>query len=412
MKQPIFGKKNTGTGAGTTQHSIWGENPVSEDVSWLLTGNFRKWRVRLSAAVSAASTITFTLRINGSTTGMTITFNPGDTDLTYTGSDVSVTAGDLVNVQIANTGSGGGSAITWCMEFEPSSGSKSIYGGNFGNGSGSTPLYFPPLAHHGTPGIGTIQDQATCVVSAAGTITDFAICMNSAPGGGSHEYALWLNGTKQDGTGGTQDTRISYTGGGNRNRTVSFSLAVSPGDVLYVKYERLSGGSINVYGAASVVFDPTTTGQFMVCGISRGLLQTSAGPYYFGGAHGVTGGNGGSPPTGVGVMGPITTVTLSNFRVWLSAAPTSTHSRTFTWTKGESTSNIGGTPSVAISGANTSGSDGSNTFTLGDDELFEVKETIAGSPTDAYGAWSLIGVEGGASSSPVARARVISWGWG
>ncbi len=406
MKQPVFGKANTGTGAGTTQHSIFGENPVSEDVSWRLSGNFRKWRVRLTAAVDGGTTITFTLRINGSDTGMAITFNPGDTDKTYTGSDVAVTAGDLVNVKIANTGTGGGSGISWCMEFEPSSGNKSIYGGNFGNGSGSTPLYFPPLCSLGTPGLGSTQAQATCVIAAAGTITDFDICMNSAPGSGTHVYALWLNGTKQDGSGGTQDTRITYSGGGARNRTVAFSLAVSPGDTLYATYERTAGGSINVYGSMCVVFDPTTAGQFMVCGISRALLDTSAGPYYFGGAHGVSGKNGGVPPTGVGVMGPITTITLSGFRVWISAAPTSTHSRKFEWTKNESTTVITGSPTITISGAGTTGSDGSNTFDLADDELFEIKETITGSPTDAYGAWSLIGVVagggGGGSSFPAA----------
>jgi hypothetical protein len=416
----IFGGQNVAIGASTTTYvPFFGSNSDAETRMqhyWLVAGVFRNLRFRLTATPTAASTITVKLRINEADTGMSITFNPGDIDLSYTGSDISVASGDRVCFQVANTGSGGGTP-RWCVEFEPTSGSKSIYGCTNTDGSGSTPLYYGAL--NGFHGAGTplVLDACKNVFAAAGTITDLTVILESAPGGGTHVFSLWLSTdggatfVQQNGAGGTQDTRVTYSGGGNRYRSAAFSLAVAAGDIAYITYERTAGGGINVYGGVGIVFDPTTSGQFIVPGLSRNSLNTAATDYLAGAGafSGVAG-----TVSNTSVPTPITTITLSKLRVWLVTAPGSAKSYQFDYTLDESTSPVGSSPTVTISGTTTpaTGTDATNTVVLSDTHRVTLREVPSGSPTSTRMSFGAIGTIGGAAAVIHRTGRVISWGWG
>ncbi len=387
-----------GTGSGTSYFSANGEadSSVSEvrvQRYWPVAGVVRKMRVRLTAAVTGGTTITFTFRLNEASSAMTLTFNPGDTDLTYTASSISVSAGDRVNFQTVNTGSGGGTGITLSYEFEPTTGSKSVYGSNFINGSGTTPLYIGPTCGFITQG--PTLAAVVCVIPCPGTITDAAVCLDGAPGG-SHTWTLWLstnNGssfTKQDGSGGTPDTSVNLTAA--RTGTTSFSLAVSAGDLVYATYERLSGSGINLYGGYSIAFDPTTAGQFIIPGVSQSTLFTG-GTGYTPGAEGAT------PPqssiTNASIITGITSVTLGKLYVYLSVAPGSTKSYQFDYTIDESTSPAGGSPTVTVTGTAVTGNDTSSTLALTDDHLLTLRQVPTNSPAASLLSWAAMGTTSG-----------------
>ncbi len=405
----VFGKLFGASGAGTDYRSIYGDDNFSEaqtETLWLVSGVFRNLRIRLTAAVTAATTLTFTLRINESSTAMTITFNPGDTSKTYTASDISVTAGDRVAMESVNTGTGGGAGISWSMEFEPTSGSASCYGGIFHNGSGATPIILGVLA-------GVVAGGCTLgLIPCAGTITALGVCTDSAPGSGNALYTLWKDSgggfVKQDGSGGTVDTRVSI--GAVRTASATFSLSVAAGDVVYCTYERTGGSPINLYGGVSIAFDPTTAGQFIVPGHTRTTI-TGGGIWYHGGEGGMSGGNG-ATPVGASCIGPISPMTLSHLRVLLSTAPGSSKTWQFDFTIDESTSPAAGSPTVSLTGAGTTtGTDSTNTLALTDDHLFTMRASPTGSPATATAEWAAIGTMGSAGGAqPFALASLMFFG--
>lgn len=405
------GKVNGGIGGGTTYFSMFGGDSEVEtrtQILWLEPGVFRNFRVRLTATPTAASTVTVTLRINETSALMTLVFNPGDLDLSYTASDISISANDRLDIQTINTGSGGGSP-SWTWEFEPTSGSKSVYGSVFHNGSGSTPLYFGAL--RGFHGQGATRDAVVGVIPCAGTITANGVCLDGAPGG-SHVFTLYKstdNGSTwiaQDGSGGTPDTRVTLSG--SRTGSSTFSLSVSAGDLIYEQYDRVSGGAINVYGGCSVTFNPSVAGQFIVPGLSRLQLDTGT-TQFFAGAGGITGGT--TSVGGQSVATPITSIVLSNFRNWLSASPGSSKSHTAAFTIDESTTVAAGSPTITVTGSSTTGTDGSNQLGLTNGHTFTLKSVPAGTPAAAYMAWACVGVPGVVTTATAfARAQLMFFG--
>ncbi len=379
---------SSGVLGGTEYYSIFGNeaNGIEgrRQVLWLEAGAFRNLRIVLSAAVTAATTIVYTLRINEAPTAMTITFSPGDLNKTYTASSISVSANDRISLESVNGGIGGGTP-TWSLEFVPTNGSNSCYGSSFINGSGSTPLFFGLM--NGFTGQGSAADVITTVIPCAGVISGLGVCLDSAPGGGNTAvFSIWKNGTQQNGAGGTQDTRITMSA--SRTGSSSFSLSVSAGDLIYSTYERTAGGGINIYGGVTMVFNPTIAGQFIIPGISGGGLVNGGVSY----APGATGNKGSGVIAGNSNISGITPISVGNLYVNLSTFPGAAKSYQFDFTTAESTSPVSGTPVVTISGgAATTGNDTSNSFPLPDNTLFTLRVSPSGTPTAVLAAWSLVG---------------------
>ncbi len=403
-KSLIFAKHrgNSGEISGTTYHSLGGENSQGTETLiqryWLVAGVFRNLRIKLPSVVDSGKQLDFTLRINEADTAMTISFSGSETDKTYTASDISVAVGDRVNFKTVNTGSGPLGPL-WTFEFEPTSGNKSCYGHANTDGTGSTPRYFGALCGYSNPGAISPLASIIGVFPCAGTITDLGVVLDAAPGSGTHVFSIWKstdNGStfvQQNGSGGTPDTRITYSGGGNRSRTSAFSLSVNAGDLAYITYERTSGGGINLYGGVSIAFDPTTAGQFIVPGLSH--AQLTGGTNFFAGVGGVSNGYGLSPPLFgySSLMGPSGSgLTLGHFRAWLDTAPGTAKSYQFDFTTDLSASPVSGSPTITISGTGTPiGNDATNAFTLADDHVFTLRDVPTSSPAAAYLAWALIG---------------------
>lgn len=396
--QIISAKLQSGTGGGTNYFPIFGKEGFTETRSqhvWPVAGVLRNWRVLLTAAVDGGTTITFTVRINEAPSAMTLTFNPGDTSLTYTASDIAIAVGDRLAIETVNTGTGGG-VPKWSLEFEPTSGSQSCYGCLIHNGSGATPIYLGALfTIVNTSG----ADPVTGVIPTPGTITDFTACMDTAPGAGNMVFALWKNGVKQDGTGGTIDTRISM--GTLRTGSSAFSLSLIDGDTIYATYERSGGSPINVYGGITVAFLPTSPGLFLYAGHAEAQLSSGSGQY-FPAVNSDLFAGGGSPVSQSSLAG-ISLSGASHLRVWLATAPGGGKSYTFRFTVDESTSPPADGPSVTVSGSNVTGMDVTHVVPFADTHLLTMRVDGAGTPAASYAAWAAVAAfaEESSPGSPV-----------
>ena len=389
--------------AGTGYWSLNGENNSSAEGRvqrlWLEAGTLRNWRVKLSAVVPASTSLVITIRLNEADSATTLTFNAGDQEKEFT-SDLSVSASDRISVKTVVTGPGSIGSASWSLEFEPSSGNKSCYGHNTTDGTAGTPLYFGALC--GNNGGALSLNSLIGVIPCAGTITALGALLESAPGG-SHVYSIWLstnNGssfTQQNGAGGSVDTRVTLSG--SRTGSSAFSLSVSAGDLVYITYERISGGAINVYGGVSIAFDPTTAGQFIIPGLSRTNLTNSATVYA-----GAVGAVSSFSSSVVEIVTPISAISIGNFRIYLETAPGSSKSYQFDFTEDGSTSPVSGSPTITMSGTNQTGVDSSNAINLTDGHTFTIREVPNSTPAVGKMTWGLVGSYG-ASATATAFAR-------
>lgn len=380
--QIITAKLELAMGAGTNYFAVFGKDEFTETRSqhaWPVAGVFRNLRVTLSQTPSAASTIVFTLRINESASAMAVTLNPGDLTGTYIATDIAIAAGDRVVMQTVNSGTGGGTPW-WSFEFEPTTGSHSCYGCTIQNGFGITPIYLGALF---TVYNNVSADPVTAVIPIPGVITDFTACLDGAPGAGNAVFTLWKNGIKQDGTGGTIDTRIPM--GTVRTASSAFSLSVAEGDTLYATYERTGGSPINVYGGITLAFQPLSAGLFIYAGHAEAQLSATSGHYYPAvGSFFLAGGG----VTGQSSLAGISTTGASNLRVWLSTAPGGGKSYRLRYTLDESTTPPAGGPDVTISGSDTTGTDSIGVVGVFDTHFLTMRIDGSGTPTAAYCAWS------------------------
>lgn len=247
--------------------------PFSDNTSWGSTvrtakiaasGNLGYLRVeRRNTSTGALSTlgvgITETYRIivngvnSGSWVGGTVTIGPGESSGLAPALDVPVSVGDLVTISRDVLG-GNPSTYIPCISlvFSTTNKNTSQHGGFFAFG-GST-VYIAPLIPSTTSAT-RVDARGSCLVGTWGSLTYHTFELSAAPGDGkSVTFALYKNGTKQDGSGGTVDTRVTISGASDTTGSATFDLAVDPGDELSLEMSE-SGGvtSLNVsYGTRFV----------------------------------------------------------------------------------------------------------------------------------------------------------------
>jgi uncharacterized repeat protein (TIGR01451 family) len=303
MKQIILGKTfgNAGftpyyttlRGYQWSQSNIDGAAAFRHSHPWSVEGTFSNLYVEILAPVENASSIfwtdtTFTLYINGVATALTVTvpaagpvsqngFQSSSQNITDV---VSVSPGDTLSLRRtpADTLHGNVNAayanIDWSLTFESANAGESGYG----SGAGGTKInlnsgtYFcAPLNAQLSAWIAiaapdTIdQTQAHSIVPIEGSLFRVDMEANSALGSDSVTFFCYVNGVKQDGTGGTVDTAMTLTGAGTKF-PFTFDLPLSPLDWLSIHIDSsLSSGTFNDYITVSCGFRATTDGQSAFC---------------------------------------------------------------------------------------------------------------------------------------------------
>lgn len=372
---------NFATGFVNLDMSFTGGTEARDQRPWLIPGNFNNLRLNLGGTLTGGNTLSAVLRKNGLDTLMALTFTAGGAITQSYPSNISIADGDLLSWRLTRTGA---DAVNFngSLEFEPTSGTDSCYGCNFFDGSAATPLFFPFM---GPFNLGS-STAAVCtgIVSTPGTFTKKSV--NIEGGAGSNHVWTTYKSTDdgvtfvaQNGSGGTPDTRTIY------GTPSTFSFHVNAGDLIYERYDRLSGGAINVYGGVTMKFTPDNNARFMLTGLSRNVLNNATTTYavYVSG----TSAFGGTP---FAIAAPMSDTTCRKFYGCMLAPPGAARQYQFDFTKDGSTSPVAGSPTIIISGAvDRHGSDIANTLLLTDLHAFTIRSVPTGSPSPTNFAWGL-----------------------
>ena len=283
--------------------------------------------VAIDTAPAAGTTKIFTLRVNNVDTAMVITIDENHTSATYAGTGITVAAGDLLCVSYTKTGTPGSSTIASISWVWTGQSGVSIYVGGNTTINTTTPRWYGPFSP-GESTTTTAANLAQNVVAAPGTITGYYVTVPAVAGTtGSYTFTLFKNGTAQNGTSGTPDTRLTYTCSAARvTSNVSFSLAVVAGDLVYLQIDSNSTPSSKTY-SFGLAFTATNAGESNFCW-SLPTFPGSVGVNSFNGPHCSVGAISWNT---VGARQSIVAdkFKLYNMQMWATAAPGGATSRTF-----------------------------------------------------------------------------------
>lgn len=253
-------------------------NPTLVGAPWRVDGAFKNASIELLLAPGTGKSFTFTLVKNGTDTALTITIAGAATTGQDITSTVNVVAGDLLywrctpGATLSTT-----SQQRFSVEFDATNDYESGYASL--EGINTTQTWRGSVFSAGQWNTSNIGIGAMEVVGAAGNLTELYYNLAVAPGStDSYEFALYINGTKQDGAGATTDTRVTITGSATTGSWTG-SIALTPGDWVILQSIPTGGPVSTTVGYASK-FVATTDGESQFCAVTFFNLPTSGGPYF------------------------------------------------------------------------------------------------------------------------------------
>jgi len=353
---------------------------------WPTDGTFTNLLITLAGAPGTGKSWTFTVRKNGVDTALSVVISDTATTGRDTTHSVAVAPGDLLSLKSVPSGtpSASGWLITVALEFTSTNTGESGYSGQTPtvNLSTSAARYQGVFRlNNGWNTTSATAGSARSVVAAAGTVTALYLLLTAAPGAAkSYTFSLYKNGTKQDGSGGTVDTRVIITGAGVTTGSATFSLSVSPGDVLTLECAP-TGTPTVARASAGVRFVATTDGESQFCGCTSNVPSTSSANYTrIPSASAINWTGTDNNDTSLCLAG-VTSFPCPNSRcAWIRRRGAT---KSYTFDLRRNAASPAGTPTVAISGTATSGADTSNSLVLSDGETFSLRVVPAGTPTAA-----------------------------
>jgi hypothetical protein len=330
----------------------------------------------ITAAPGAAKSYTLTLKKNKVATSLVLTWSGAAQVLaTDTTHSVSFVAGDLLAWELTVVGAVAASTVA--SFYAEISGSNAQYF-SANNFTASADQGLEPTFQASTNGVTASQLVTPWPVT--GSITGFGLYQNGAGTTGSWQFLINKNGTDQDGSGGTVDTRVSISSSASpTTATGAFSLPVTAGDLIYIKAVAVSSPSVTKNMSWSFTFVPTD-------GVTVALPQAPGGA-----TGGTAAGDEWCRVVSVTYNGTISnaseittalgcsrTMFVSALYVNLDTAAGASKSRTFTVRKNGSDTSL----AVAISGAvATSGNDtaSGHKFNITNTDTLSLRDTIVGS---------------------------------
>jgi hypothetical protein len=347
-------------------------------------GTFSKWSITLPSAPGSGKSFTFTLRKNQVDTAAVITISDAATNGTYVPT-ITVADGDELTIKCVPSGTPTSTAPSVSWLFIGSTTNQSIYGGGNENGIiGITRfgglLFRGDIGNYGD----SLLDQVE-VVACAGTITKYTLKMDSAvPAAGTVTVNIVLNGTVQDGTGGTANTTISFTTG-DQKKSATFSLAIAAGD--YVNIKIVPGGTASPKPISGVAFTSTTAGESHF-GSQIQQAPSNSGTTY----SGLSAGSNNAPDAteaNVAVVNGLNRFRIGNFYARINTNLLSGGQYALTVQNGGDT-NITCTILTGSAPTNISGSDTTHSNTVGASDSIDVKIVPTGTPSSRFFSWGAV----------------------
>lgn len=345
----------------------------------------RNWYLSVDTAPGSGKSRRYAIQKNGSDTALVIHIADTATSGSVTGlfSAVHFAAGDLIAMKELETATPAASTTRMAYEVVPDTAGQYLYG--YGTASDS-PTFLSPFG--GCSNAWTLSSSygSKAIMGLSGTITTIAHRERTAPGGaGSRVVTLYKNGVKQDGSGGSVNTTTTLSG--SNNQVIgTFSLPVSPGDIIQAEITNSGSPAASTWQAGTLVFEPNDPTAYTFYASATGMGNPK---YYY--AHNAASPNWATPEDGyrVPAHGSVD-ITITGIRAELSAAPGAGRSRTITLRKNSSDTAI----TLTIADSDTTGSFTTSpgvTITAGDLWNLACTETNAPGSTSGNCAVVLIG---------------------
>jgi len=355
------------------------------------SGTLRNLLVTTLSAPGAGKSLTYTIRINGVDSALTVTLSDADLQQRDTTHAVTIAAGDTVSIH-TTPGGGGAGPLTGTphisLDFDSDNPGESVYGFattvNLSNSVDNFNGVFMGTAWGATA---TVQQN---VVAALGSLTALYARLAAAPGAGN-DYTLlvMLNGVAQDGSGGTVDTRVVISGTATTG-SATFTLPLVAGDVVELR-ARPTSSPLAVIMQVGSRFLATTDGESQLSSSVANAMSTTATNFAYGGGLDNTGWN--SSETSRAVRGGITPITLKRLQVVCTVAPgaaASGKSRTFSYRKNAATPS--GAPSAQVLETAVAASDLTSVITVLETDLLGMREVPANTPASSNACFTAIQV--------------------
>lgn len=275
---------NAGFGGAIQYVDLAGEGTISDSSTFginhsrivvPIAGTFRNLALLLHGTHPDC---TVTLMVNGIATLLETQVLSGATTNSNTIVAIDVVAGDDVTMRVISSATGAGYDVGFSLEFEAAA---HFYGLVFGFGGG-TPVGTVRAGGglgNGVDAVGPSPLSNTYSINAVqGTITMLAMkTFLSEPAGDSWTADVKKNTVRQDGTGGTVDTRCVLIGPAT-SATASFALPLAITDHVDIEVERTgsTGAPFTTNFSAAVAFVPTDSNSFMLVGGNNAVVDAAS----------------------------------------------------------------------------------------------------------------------------------------
>lgn len=216
--------------------------------------------VEVSAVPGTGNSRTLTLWVNGGSTSMTVTISGTDVNGTYTGTAVSVSAGDRLDFRHTYSGAPASAVVRWSWVWTPTTTDYTFLASTIDSTQLSTGMKYFPLA-------GCLSGPTTgfhdLYLPTAGTIRNLYVRLSTAPGVGrkNRRFVLMKNGVASSLVCTISD--LNKTGNDTSN-----TVSVADGDYISIRATEVGGllepNGFSTYVTIGVVFEPDESDLFLI----------------------------------------------------------------------------------------------------------------------------------------------------
>lgn len=340
--------------------------------------------VQLSAAPGGATARTFTLFVNGSSTGLTVTISGAATGATDVTHSVHMNSGDFAEWRGTISGSPAAARVLITYETATDNAADSILwaiGENFNHGA--TGPATTPLCGGCPPSNGVAEGNAVFPAAVAGTISAIYAYDNKDPGSDNtrgYDCQLRINIANA----GSAIQLRGATRGGN---LTGLSVAFTPGDLMCWSWSNIVGANTSTHIGFAICYQSTSVP--MVAGVDSSGPSSTTTQYASLQTAGSIAGGGAFNGVGAGdpasaVLGGITPLTLSGLRVHIGAVVAVGATVTYALYQA-STGALN--QSVTLTAGQQAGADSTHTDLITSGELLEIRHTTTGAGSGAAVGW-------------------------
>ena len=376
------------TNATTEYNSVcggytWDATQTNRNQIVSTTGKIKNLYVELDAAPGTGDdTYTFTLMYDGSPTALTCAIAGTATSASDTTHEIDVVAGKIISLRVVSSGSPANAPnAQWTMMFSGTIANQSLI---LSNGLASEAVTGYMFASQGGISYTATETRVRQVCPTAGTISNMYVGLNSASGG-DYRFTLRVNlANSNDGSGNPLQLTILH--GHILGSDTTHVITVAAGDVLDVMSEPLNSPAFEKTVSIGFLFTSAVDGESLILGgafTDQGQVTTRYN--FITTTHKDTTWD----TTEKSQLAQI--CILKKLYVLLSAAPDNgAGSQSYTLSVRNNAGSPGGTLSVTIAEAATTGNDIANTVTLANGDNIDIMSVPGNTPAISTAYWGLV----------------------